>query len=468
MKTKNKIALVAFVLLLANSGRSQDQSQGNAFSLQQAIEYAMKNSPSAINANNDIIAAKYRKREIAGIGYPQLSASFSVQDFIKIPVMVIPNFVSPAVYSGLVAANAAPPDDKLMSPEGYDPMAAQFGMKYQAAATASLTQIVFSSDYIVALQAAKYLELMATISANRSKADVIEGVSKSYYSVLVSAARLAVLTSNIDRLSSSMKEIQAMNQQGLVELIDVERLEVAYNNLVTEKQNLEKLLGLSEVTLRFQMGYVSEQPLILTDSLPSDLQEQEINLGKSDYSNRPEFQLLKSTYELQTLNLRKEKLGYLPTIAAFASGGYNGFGQKFDLFSKQGQWFPQLIIGGAISLNIFDGLQRHNRIQQVKLEITKSQQNLNLIQQSVNLETSSAVIAFNNSLASLKSQTRNRDLAKHVQEVAQKKYQEGVGSNLEVVTAETELRAAEANYFNAVYNALVAKIDYQKAIGALK
>ncbi len=461
----------AFVFLLASLlFNSKAQDNKSSFSLQEAIDYAMKNSPSILNADNDLLAAKYKKREIAGIGYPQINASFDIKDFFKIPVQVIPNFVSPAVMVGLVTASAVPaPDPILLTPEGYDPLAAAFGTKYQAGASISISQIIFSSDYIVALQAAKYLELMGTINSRRSKADLVASVSKAYYTVLVNKERISLFDANLERLKKLLNDTKLSNVQGFVELIDVERLEVTLNNLTIEKQRTERLMALGDAALRFQMGYVNTNELILTDALPESLDEQEISLNKIDPSNRPEYQLLKSSYELNELNLRRQKLGYLPTVAAYANGGYNAFRSEFNFFqSGEGKdWYPTLLVGGTINLNIFDGFQRHNRIQQAKLEINKSKQNLVQIQQVVDLETKSAIANLNNAISSLKIQTKNKQLAAHVQDVASKKYQEGVGNNIEVITAETSLREAQTNYYNAIYEMLIAKIDYQKATGTL-
>lgn len=472
MKARSILLFLATLWLTAAAAQEQ---QGNSFSLQQAIEYAMKNSPNALNAQSDIALAKYRKREVAGLGYPQISASVELKDFINVPVSVIPNFVAPAVYQGVISVVNSDPskpqmpvDQRLLDPNYYPPIAAQFGTQWQAGGSISVSQLIFSSDYIVALQAARYLEQIGTINANRTRAEVVAGVSKAYYSVLVNSARLQVINSNLDRLQGSLNELKAYNEQGLVEVIDVERLEVAYNNLATEKENVERFMALADVALRFQMGYVESAPLILTDSLPEEVNESPVTLSSTDPSARPEYQLLRANHELNYLNLKRQRLGYLPTLVAIGSGGYNAFRTEFDFFNRQTDWYPMLMIGGSLSLNIFDGLQRHNRIQQARIELDKSMQDMKMMEQAVGLEAGTAIVSFNNALATLNSQTRNRELAKHVQEVAQKKYQQGVGSNLEVVTAEAALREAEANYFNAVYNMLVAKIDYQKAIGAIK
>lgn len=471
MRNLKKYVLLVTVSAIAYSSKAQE-AKSNSFSLQQAIEYAMKNSPNALNAQSDIVAAKYKLKEYRGVGLPQLNASFDLKDFFKIPVSILPNFVAPAVYQGVVVAttpSSATPiyDDSKLNPDNYPAIQAQFGTKYQANANASLSQLVFSSDYIVGLQAAKQLEIISTINANRSKTEVIAGVSKAYYTVLVNKERLELLNTNVVRVKKLWDDIKATNLQGFVELIDVERLEVTYNNLLVEKEKIERLLGLGDAVLRFQMGYDGLNTLILTDLLPTEVNEQQINLSKIDVTNRSEYQLLKSSLELNELSLKRQKLGYLPTVVAYGNVGYSALRQKFDIFKPGEDWFPTVLLGGTISLNIFDGFQRHNRIQQAKIEVGKSSQNIRQIQQVVELETTTAIINFNNAVSSLKINERNKELATHVQDVAQKKYQQGTGSNIEVITAEASLKEAQTNYYNAVFDMLISKIDYQKATGTL-
>ncbi len=445
LSIKLRLALLGLMLL----GWAKAQTpQSNAFSLQQAIDYALKNSPNALNAEQDKLAAKYKKREFQGIGLPQASASFDLKDFIEIPTSLIPgDFVG------------APPGT-------FIPV--KFGTKYQANATGSISQLLFSSDYLVGLQAQKELEVLSNISINRTKQELISNVSKAYYGVLVNQERLELLDANITRLKKLLDDTKAYNQQGFVELIDVERLEVTYNNLTMEREKVERLLSLGDQVLRFQMGYIAGDKLQLSDVLPSDLKDETITLAKVDPSARPEYQLIQASDRLNNLNLKRERLGYLPTLVAYGSLGYSALRSKFDIFEHKKDWFPVALIGGTFSLNLFDGLQRHNRIQQARIEVIKNQNNLKQITQVVELESNSAAIMYNNAITSLKSQTRNRELARHIQEVAAKKYQQGVGSNIEVISAETGLKEAETNYFSAVYDAIIAKIDYQKALGLLK
>jgi len=464
IKLTSKTLLVAFSIMLFNV-KAQD-ANSNTFSLQQAIDYAYKNSPNYLNAQNDVLMAKYKRKEVLGIAMPQLNANVDFKDFERIPTSVLPNFVSPAVYGGLVAAGAAPYDPAKLTSAAYDPIAAQFGTKYQLSGTASASLLVFSADYLVGLKATKeYISLM-NINVSRSKSDLVSQVSKAYYSVLVNKERIKLLEANIVKLEKLLNDTKAFNKQGFVEQIDVDRLEVAYNNLTTEKEKIERLISLSENLLKFQMGHTGKEKLTLTDSLIVS-ENTPVDASKITATQRSEYQMLEVQQRLNTINVKRLKFGYLPTLVAYGSLGYSGQRSDTKFFNKQNNWYPTALIGGTLSLNLFDGLQRHYKIQQAKLDFKKGENNLKNLQLAIELEGASAAVNYNNAVSSLQVQKRNLDLAKNIYDVSQKKYQQGVGSNLEVINAQASLKESETNYFNAIYDMLVYKIDYQKAIGTL-
>jgi outer membrane protein TolC len=216
------------------------------------------------------------------------------------------------------------------------------------------------------------------------------------------------------------------------------------------------------------MGYKIGQPITLSDSLKvGDADQPTLGSGKIDLSNRPDFQLLQLQQKLYKIDVQRHRLGYLPTLGVYGSYQYNAQRQKFDFFDKNQSWFKVAVIGGTLNFSLFDGLQRHNRIQQAKIAMLQGENQMKNLELAAELETKVAEISYENAFVSLQTQKRNMDLAQHVFDVAQKKYEQGVGSNLEVTTAQSSLKEAQTNYYNSVYDMLVAKIDYQKAIGTL-
>ena len=467
--------LKSYTLLLALSvivflAKAQDAGS-NSFSLQQSIDYAYKNSPNYLNAQSDVLMAKYKRKEVIGMALPQITGSVDMKNFIVVPTQVLPNFIAPASYAGTIDAlrGAGMPvilDPAKLDQNNYDPIAAQFGTRYQTTAGLNASLLVFSADYLVGLKATKEMISLMNISVARSKTEVVSQVSKAYYGVLVNKERIKLLDANITKLEKLLNDTKAFNKQGFVEQIDVDRLEVAFNNLITEKQKIERLISLNENVLIFQMGYAGADNLVLTDSL-SISDNAEISVSKIDVSKRTEYQMMEVQQRLYQINVKRLKFGYMPSLVAFGSLSASGMGNDLNYVGYINKYYQTQLIGATLSLNVFDGLQRHYKIQQAKLDFTKGENSMKNLQLAIELEGASAAVNYNNAALSLQVQKRNLDLAQNVYNVSQKKYEQGVGSNIEVINAQQSLKESQANYFNAVYDMLVYKIDYLKAIGTL-
>ena len=102
------------------------------------------------------------------------------------------------------------------------------------------------------------------------------------------------------------------------------------------------------------------------------------------------------------------------------------------------------------------------------MTLKKSENDLKALANTIDVQVREQRINLKNNVHLLQSQKENMELASEIARVASIKYAEGVGSNLEVIEAETSLREAQINYYNALYNALVSKVDLQKALGKLR
>jgi outer membrane protein TolC len=219
------------------------------------------------------------------------------------------------------------------------------------------------------------------------------------------------------------------------------------------------------------MGMPLEQDLKLSQTL-ADFQlsvvTQEMLQAEAAVENRPEYKLTEQAIHLQELNKKNVLSGYLPTLSAFATIGANFAGQNLDGYTDfENRWFEYSLVGLRLDVPIFDGLQKKYKTQQNKIEIAKLEEDKRQLTQAIQMEVMQAQINFQNAISSLEAQKRNLELAKEVARIAAIKYQEGVGSNLEVIDAETAFKEAETNYYNALYEAWSAKIDLDKALGTL-
>lgn len=446
-----KLILILLVGLFSLNTFSQTtDSSSFSFSLQQAIKYALGNQKDVKNAIIDEQLAQKRVNEIMGMGLPQINASFDLREFIEIPTSLIP-----ADFFGGAPGTFA---------------AVKFGTKYNATAGIDASQLLFSGDYFLGIKASKAFVEISQKSTQRTKIETSATVAKAYYTVLVNEERIKLMNATVARIKKTMEDTKALLDNGFVEKLDYDRLIVTYNNLMTEQEKVQRLLQLGTYLLKYQMGMDINANLTLTDKLVDIKLEitNEVSAQKFDYEKRVEYGLFETQYKLAQLDLKRQRLSYLPT--AFAYGSVSGAAQRneFDIFDTDKKWYPTSVIGAKVTMPIFTGFQRHSKNQQAKLSVMKSENDIDFIKKSIDLEIASSTTILQNATMSLENQKKNIAIAEDVVNVSKIKFQQGVGSNLEMIAAETALKEAQTNYFNALFEALVAKIDFDKATGNLK
>jgi outer membrane protein len=454
-KIKYIIILLCGVAITSHAQQAPKDSIYN-LSLQDCINYAYEHQDSVINAKLDIKSAEYKVKETIGSGLPQVNGVASFQDYLKTPATVGPDF-SKYAQTGVIDPNAP----LVQFPFG--------AVKYNNTYSLQASQLLFSGTYIVGLQSVKTFKELSQRSLVRTKIETNVAVTKAYYQVLVSNEQLKLLDANIAQLKQQLDQTTQQNKQGFVEKIDVDRLAVQYNNLVTNKENTVRSLTLNYQMLKFQMGMSIYNQLTLTDKLDDiklDDQLGQNTLDTSFYHKRIEYNLLETAIKLNQLDAKSKKAEFLPTLSA--TGAYGGTFQENHTKFLYNHFYTDSYIGLNLNVPIFSGGQKSNQLKQLKINVEKAQNNLNDAKNALSLQASSANITYVNSLQSLNNQKKSRELAQEVLHVAQVKYQQGVGSSLEVTQAETDFENADNQYIQALYNVLISKVDLDKAYGRIK
>lgn len=443
--------LLAITALLA---AMQPVTAQEAFSLEEAVQYAIQQNINVRNARLDALSAEAKIGETKAIGLPQISANFNYVDNIIIQRMVVPA----DLFDKSVPADAPPVPFEL-------------GINHTGMFGATWNQLLFNGSYFVGLRAAATFRELAQKGVEQTAVSVAEAVHKAYYSVLVAEQQSEILNLNIARLDTMLRETKALYESGFVEKIDIDRIEVQRNNLVTEKQKVANLIELSKALLKYQMGVPQKSKIELTDKLDPNLNLDEFKAlvhdeGPQVYSNRIEYSLLATQGKLADLDIKNIRSGYLPIVTASLGYGHNTGNRTFGgLWANK--WYNNAAFSFNFQLPIFDGLTKHYQLTQKRIELDKINNNRVLLEHSIDLEVNQANVTITNALETLVTHQRNIDLAKEVVRVSKIKYQEGVGSNIEVINAESSLKEAQTNYFAALYDLLIAKVDLQKARGEL-
>lgn len=431
---------------------AQDSVMGqDAMTLEECLEYAYQHNQTLQNAVLEQSIAKVDVGVTKAEGLPQINGSVSYNNNFAIQTQFLPAiFINPE----------ASPDETIP---------VRFGVPHTGTAGISATQMIFDGSYFVGLSAARtYADLMQK-EFNQSKTNITEQVTKAYYTVLVNKERQKLISSNYNRLDTLLNETKIMFENGFAEKIDVGRIRVQFNNAKTEKKKIDRLTEVSYLLLKFQMGIPIEQDMQLAGQI-SEI-DMDFNIEKEqkfEYTDRIDYTILQVNRELVKLDLKNNRVQYLPKLTANASVGYNtGVNNFNEIVNFNDKWFQYGYFGVSLNIPIFGGLRKYNMIQKNKLQLQQLENQTQQLKNSIDLEIVQAKVNLQNNLENLEVQQENLELAREVFDVTKIKYQEGVGSNLEVVTAEDELQTAETNYFSALYDALIAKVDLEKALGDL-
>lgn len=479
-----RIYLVVF-LMIGSVAASQAQTesapaqgtQSQSFTLEQAVNYALQNSPTVKNALIDQRISDAKVKETRGIGLPQVDATVGITHNQKLPRMF---FQYDPTAEGFIDLSQIPG----IQPGDVVAFQNLFQLKSAGNASLSVSQILFNGSYLVGLRAANAYRDLATKQADQTREQTVEQVTKAYYNVLINKDRISLFDVNIARVDSLLRTTEALNKNGFAEAIDVDRIRVTANNLKVQRDNFKNMQELGLLLLKFQMNYPMDQPIEIIGDIGSLKVDEEV-LGEYsanwDYEQRSDYRVLESNRRLQELNLKNKYAEGLPSLVAFANLGYgtqssdiaglfkteSSIAENAEFGYGPDKWYPFTSFGVSLNIPLFSGLQRTYRVQQEKLNLQKIENGFTSLKSGIDLQIRQSALTYLNAVNSLKAQQENRGLAENVARVTKIKYEQGVGSNIEVIEAESSLREAQINYYSALYDALVAKVDLDKAYGKL-
>ena len=437
----------AILILSINAEAQNKTKQVYAFSLEECVTFAKNNNVQVKNSLLAIEAQIQTNREIGAAAFPTIGTNAGVNDFIKIPTSLLPA----QIFGGAAGT--------------YIPV--QFGTKYNANYGINFQQLLFDGQVFVALKArASSLQWQKKNAALTEEA-IKTNIYKIYYQLSASKTQLNILDANIERLSKLAHDAEIMYKNGFAEKLDVDKVSVQLNNLQTEKIKANNSVAIGFMGLKMLMGMPVNDSLALTEVIDEKSLDKDI-LVENDfqYGVRKDFQYLSETKKLSEFNVKRYQLGYLPTISFSGSTSKNALRTKFDFF-EGGSWFNTTMISLNVNLPLFNGFARDARVKKTKIELKQIENQIGALKNNIDNEITQAKLNFMSSVATMQFQKKNMQLAETVYQQTKKKFENGTGSNTEISASQADLVTAQNNYMNALYSALIAKVDLLKATGKL-
>ena len=425
-------------------------SQEKKLSLNDCIELAIENNENLKNSKLEERISKALSKEYLSIGFPQINFDGGLQYNHDVPKSLIDiSRFMPGV------------------PEGTE-QEVQFGQTYDGRVDLFVNQMIFNGSYFVGLSAARELVRLSEKLSERNEIDINESVQKAFFTVLNTKSRIDLVEANLNRLNTLLGQTKELYINGFIEKLDVDRIQVAYNNLKSEKIKADRFYKLSKEVLNFQIGL----PVGTDIELTGELTEEVINnfnysLDDFDYSKRIEYSILQTDKNLKFYDLKNNRSQYLPQIYANYNYGYNTSSSNYDLFFDSNRWKSFGTVGLKIIIPIFDGFLKRSKINQSKYKIEQVENQMMFLERSINLQINQSISNYENTKESLLISKQNLELAQNVYLATEKKYKEGVGSNLELIDSNNSLKIAQNQYYNSLYESIIASIDIKKTLGTL-
>ncbi len=412
-----KTGLLIIIILLSNNLFGQ-----NAFTLENAIDYALENNRLSKNATSDLEIANAKKWETIATGLPQINAFIDYNNNLKQPVSLVP-----AEFFG-----GNPGEFAELS----------FGTKQTIDGSVTLTQLLFDGSYMIGLASIKLYMDIAEKAKIKTDQEVKKATISAYGNALISQERVKILNKNLKNVKNNLDEINKIYQNGFTELENVEQLTISYKSL---KNSLDYAIKIEKTTLnlfKLIIGYDIEKEIALLDNL-SGLTLKSFDLNKSsenfEIEKNIDYQLSLNNKKSQQTLLRLEQAKALPTLRAFIKGGYDGNNDSFKFFKPNQKWYGYSFVGVSMSVPIFSSLRKSAKTQQAKIEFEKSVIDYSESKKRILIELENAESEYQYALNSYNNAIENLKLAEKIERKNQIKFLEGLISGLELRQAQIQL-----------------------------
>ena len=432
-----------FIFFFIGGIIAQEQEKEMSLSMQEAIDYAIKNSYENKVSINNIEAAKKKKWETTTIGLPQVNGVVDYQNWLKQQVQLV-DFNNDGV------------DEELI-----------FTKKQTTKASVTLSQLIFDGSYLVGLQSAKTYLKISEQAKEKTELSTREAVVNAYGNVLVTEKSIEILERNKAVLEKNLDETQKTYDNGLTELENVEQLQITLGNVESNLRNAERLREIAYQMLNVSLGNSIDSKLTLTstlDNLVVDNTDLSLLATQFDIDNHIDFRIAQNDRESKRLLMKLEQSKYLPTLSAFVNYGVTAFSDSFTFLDGNQRWLGSSLLGVSLNVPIFSSFGRNAKVKQAKIELENADIRLEEAKQKLNLQVETAKSEYQLGIENYETAKKNLALAERIEKKQQVKFFEGISSSFDLLQAQNQLYTQQNNYVQSMLNVIAKKAQLENAL----
>ncbi|MBW3545420.1 MAG: TolC family protein [Bacteroidetes bacterium] len=421
-------------LLAAQNGAIRTPAE---FTLEECIDYAFEHQPAVKQAQLDEAIGEREINATLSAWLPQVNAGFGYNHNFRLQTAVF--------------------GDQVIN----------IGTRNNSNIQLQASQTLYNNDVLLASRAARYTRRQLDQSTEFTKVNTVVEISKAFYDILLTQEQLRILDENIARLEKQYRDAKSQYESGIVDKTDYQRASITLANTRSDRKRTQESIKARYAYLKQLMGYPTAQELDI--AYDYDRMEEAIVADTTQlirYENRIEYQLLQTRQQLQSLNTSYYRWGFLPTVSATYNNSRLFLNDNFDALYNTA--YPTSSIGLQLSIPIFQGTRRIQNLKRAQLLEQRLQQDILETQNSINTDYQFALANYKSDYYEWLTLQQNVEIAKEVYDIIKLQYDEGIKTYLELIVAETDLRSAQLNYYNALYQVLSSKLDLQRALGEIE
>lgn len=425
--------LCAGIVIQTDAQTQVGSSQEMRLTLEAAKIYALDYNKNIANAQLEITEAQEKLKEVIAQGLPQIDATVDYTNFFGASASI----------------------DAFAGMEIEFPHTSNFSV--------GLTQLIFSRTYQLGVHSAKlYREIMET-TRSKTELEIKAQVANSYLLSLVSMESQQILDSNIKNIESLKDKTKALTEAGFAEQVDYDRLSVQETMLRDAARAAKRQTELALNMLRLQMGLSWDVPIVLTEDF-------QLIIANSNFAQTLAQELiLEENFDFRQMSLQTkitekqlqmEKSAYLPTLAGFYSYTGKILKPEFDMT-------PNHVIGLNLQVPIFSSGVRRSKVRQAQAKHQIAQNQTDLLTQQLEIQEKQLRFNLNNALEQYNSQSQNLEISERVYKNVNDKFEQGMVSSIDLVTANNSYLQAQNSYINSLLQLTQAQMELDKLYNSL-
>ncbi|MBD1207429.1 MAG: efflux RND transporter permease subunit [Ignavibacteria bacterium] len=442
-------------------------------SLQEAVKIGLAQNPELAIARLEEDKAAQKVREMRGSFLPQISASFQYVRNIQAPVFFFPGSLfqigdalqglgrfiinqNPAELAGLQSLN---------NDAGLIPIRA--GLYNSYTISGSVNMPIIQEDLRHAVRMSEIAQTLTSESTTAARVQKARDIKKAYYDVLMAEEQERLLRQSIMRSEETLAQVRSLAAKGLATETDTLRAYVGVENQRPMLTKIANGIRIARALLAVTLGLDSGQTLELADSLSLSLQASS-NLAyeaalQQALTSRSDMKQVALRKDLADAEIASNTAAHLPSLAAFGQYQIISQSDNFD-FSKQ-QFPNSSYVGFQVAVPIFSGFRTDAKVQQAMLGKLQAEKQFDFAKNLVGTEVRVGLASVEEARERITAQVRTVQAAERSYKAVRQRYTQGLIRQIEVSDADLALTQAKTNYFQAVYDYLVAAADLDKALG---